>query len=72
MTAVDEEFLTEKEIYRLKGVCAYEIHQNHGTFLSAFFQAFLVADPSNTRLLLPVMLALEKKYSLQDLARLDT
>lgn len=67
MSSREEEFLNEQEIYRLKGLCSYEIYQNHGDFLKCFLQAFLRADPANARILLPAMQALEKKHSLKDL-----
>lgn len=60
------DWLESGEIYRLKGVFSWELNQNHGDFLKAFFQAFLRADPSNSRILLPAAKALETKYHLVD------
>ncbi len=62
----EDEYMTEKEIYRLKGVASYETHQNHGDFLKTFLVAFLRADPANSRILLSAMKEIEAKYRLTD------
>ncbi len=72
MSSREEEFQNEQEIFRLKEVCSWELQQNHGAFLKAFFMAFLRADPSNSRVLLPAMKALEAKYALVDASKMDT
>lgn len=52
---------------RLKGIAIWELdHGLHGDFLKAFLQAFLRADWSNARLLIPVMQHFVKKYHLED------
>ncbi len=71
MSSKEEEFLNEQEIWRLKEVCSYELRQNHGSFLKAFFEAFLRADPANSRILLPAMKALEAKYNLVNVGDSD-
>ena len=56
-----------KEHERLRGVASSEIQTgNQGSFLKNFLLAFLHADQSNARLLIPVMQELEKKYKLED------
>ncbi len=72
MSPAEKAFSEEEEVERLKGVCRYERYQNHGSFLKAFLEAFVHADAANSRILLPAMQALEKKYSLQDLSVLTS
>ena len=41
----------------------------HGSFLTAFAKAYVLADMENERILMPAAIELEKKYNLEQLQR---
>lgn len=49
-----------------KAVAYWEYHREHGGFLKAFLDAFLLADPGNQLILLPAFERLTEKYHLKE------
>ena len=56
--------MSDESVENARGICRYELDRNHGSFVTAFLEAFLRADMDNSRILLPVFLQLKEKYRL--------
>lgn len=61
-----KEDLDEQKKY--VNICIFELGRGHGSFLTHVLNAFVRSDPANARILLPVMKALTRKYSLKEAA----